>query len=127
MYNTPPVFPIYVMEKVLRWMDRSGGLSAMNKVADERADIIYRTIDESGGFYTNPIERASRSNMNVVFRISDNDLEPGFIEEAANRGMSGLKGHKSVGGCRASLYNAMPTEGAEALAEFMVEFQQRTG
>lgn len=127
LYNTPPVFSIYVMEKVLRWMDRAGGIPAMQRTADERANIIYRTIDESGGFYTNPSEEASRSNMNVVFRIADNDLEPKFIAEAASRGMSGLKGHKSVGGCRASLYNAMPKAGAETLAEFMIEFQRHSG
>jgi len=125
LYNTPPVFPIYVMEKTLRWIERSGGLAAMEAAADERAGLIYRAIDESGGFYTSPVERAGRSNMNVVFRIADNDLEPGFIEEATARGMSGLKGHRSVGGCRASLYNAMPLAGAEALAELMAEFQRR--
>jgi len=125
LHNTPPVFPIYVMEKTLRWIERSGGLAAMEAAADKRAGLIYRAIDESGGFYTSPVERASRSNMNVVFRIADNDLEPSFIEEAAARGMSGLKGHRSVGGCRASLYNAMPMAGAEALAELMAEFQRQ--
>jgi len=125
MYNTPPVFPIYVMEKVLRWMRDQGGLSAMQIAAEQRAGLIYRTIDESGGFYTNPIEPASRSNMNVVFRIADNDLEPRFITEATAAGMSGLKGHRSVGGCRASVYNAMPMAGAEALGEFMVHFHRR--
>ncbi|MDJ0924165.1 MAG: 3-phosphoserine/phosphohydroxythreonine transaminase [Acidimicrobiia bacterium] len=127
MYNTPPVFPIYVMEKVLRWMQAEGGLSAMEKKADQRAGLIYETIDNSDGFYTNPIEPASRSNMNVVFRIADNDREPQFIAEAAEKGMSGLKGHRSVGGCRASVYNAMPLAGAEALTEFMVDFKQRVG
>ena len=115
------------MEKVLKWMEDAGGLPAMQAAADERADIIYRTIEESNGFYSNPVAEGSRSNMNVVFRIADNDLEPKFISEAAARGMSGLKGHKSVGGCRASLYNAMPKAGAETLSEFMTEFQRNSG
>lgn len=127
MYNTPPVFTIYVMEKVLRWIRDQGGLPAMENAAARRAGLVYRTIDESGGFYTNPIEPDSRSNMNVVFRIAEPDLEPQFIAEATAGGMSGLKGHRSVGGCRASMYNAMPQAGAEALAEFMVDFQRRAG
>ena len=127
MYNTPPVFPIYVMEKVLRWMKDRGGLAAMDASAQERAGLIYDTIDNSDGFYTNPIEPASRSNMNVVFRIANNDLEAEFIAEAAAQGMSGLKGHSSVGGCRASVYNAMPQAGAEALCEFMAEFKKQNG
>lgn len=127
MYNTPPVFPIYVMEKVLRWMRDQGGLAAMETAAELRSGLIYRTIDESGGFYTNPIEPASRSKMNVVFRLANNDLEPRFIAEAAAKAMSGLKGHRSVGGCRASIYNAMPQAGVEALCEFMVDFQRLAG
>jgi len=125
MYNTPPVFVIYVMEKVLRWMRDRGGLSAMQAAAEQRAGLIYRTIDESEGFYTNPIEPASRSNMNIVFRIAENDLESRFVSEATAAGLSGLKGHRSVGGCRASLYNAMPMAGAEALSEFMVNFRRQ--
>ena len=123
MYNTPPVFPIYVMEKVLRWMRDRGGLPAMEAAAAARADLLYGTIDESDGFYINPVEVASRSNMNVVFRLSDHTLEPLFLSAAAERGMIGLKGHRSVGGCRASIYNAMPMTGVEALCDFMVEFQ----
>jgi len=127
MYNTPPVFPIYVMEKVLRWMKDQGGLPAMEAAAEERAGLIYAAIDDSDGFYTNPIERSSRSNMNIVFRIADHDLESQFVAEAADKGMPGLKGHRSVGGCRASVYNAMPIAGAEALSEFMVEFKRKVG
>ena len=127
MYNTPPVFPIYVMEKVLRWVHARGGLPAMEAAADDRADLLYRTIDESDGFYTNPVEVASRSNMNVVFRLSDHDLESQFVAVASGRGMVGLKGHRSVGGCRASIYNAMPMAGVEALCEFMADFQESVG
>jgi len=127
MYNTPPVFPIYVMEKVLHWMRDRGGLPAMEAAADARADLLYRTIDGSDGFYTNPVEAASRSNMNVVFRLSDDALELQFVTAAAERGMVGLKGHRSVGGCRASVYNAMPMAGVEALCEFMADFQKSAG
>jgi phosphoserine aminotransferase len=127
MYNTPPVFPIYVMEKVLRWIQDRGGLPAMEAAADARAGLLYQTIDESDGFYTSPVEGASRSNMNVVFRLSDHDLEPQFVAVASGRGMVGLKGHRSVGGCRASIYNAMPMAGVEALCEFMADFQESVG
>ena len=127
MYNTPPVFPIYVMEKVLRWMRDRGGLPAMEAAADARADMLYRTIDESDGFYINPVDVASRSNMNIVFRLSSRGLEPQFVAAASERGMVGLKGHRTVGGCRASIYNAMPMTGVEALREFMVDFQESGG
>ena len=122
MYNTPPVFPIYVMEKVLRWVEGRGGLSAMQTAADERSALLYAAIDDSDGFYANPVEPDSRSNMNVVFRLADENLEASFIAVAAGRGMVGLKGHRSVGGCRASLYNAMPLAGVEALCELMADF-----
>jgi phosphoserine aminotransferase len=127
MYNTPPVFPIYVMEKVLRWMRDRGGLIAMEAAAKARAGLLYRTIDESDGFYVNPVEVASRSHMNVVFRLSDQGLEPAFLAAAAEQGLVGLKGHRSVGGCRASIYNAMPMAGVEALRAFMVDFQDTVG
>lgn len=127
MHNTPPVFPIYVMEKVLRWIRDQGGLPAMEEAAEIRSDLIYQIIDESGGFYVSPVEPASRSKMNVVFRIADHALEPHFVAEAAANGMPGLKGHRSVGGCRASVYNAMPQAGVEALCEFMADFQRNAG
>jgi phosphoserine aminotransferase len=124
MHNTPPVFPIYVMEKVLRWVRDRGGLAAMAVAADERADLLYRAIDESDGFYVNPVEPGSRSNMNVVFRLADHDLEPVFIAEGVERGLVGLKGHRSVGGVRASIYNAMELSGVEALCDLMVDFRR---
>lgn len=127
MYNTPPVFPIYVMEKVLRWIRDRGGVAAMAEAAEERAALVYRTIDESDGFYASPVEPTSRSNMNVVFRLADRDLEAAFIAEAARRGLVGLTGHRSVGGVRASIYNAMPMSGVEALCELMDEFRSGTG
>jgi len=122
MYNTPPVFPIYVMEKVLRWVDERGGLAAMEAAAEERSALLYAAIDDSDGFYVNPVEPDSRSKMNVVFRLADERLEAPFIAAAAERGMVGLTGHRSVGGCRASLYNAMPLAGVEALCALMADF-----
>jgi phosphoserine aminotransferase len=127
MHNTPPVFPIYVMEKVLRWIRDQGGLPAMEEAAEIRSDLIYQIIDESGGFYVSPVESASRSKMNVVFRIADHALEPHFVAEATANGMPGLKGHRSVGGIRASIYNAMPLAGVETLASFMQAFESKNG
>jgi phosphoserine aminotransferase len=127
MHNTPPVFPIYVMEKVLRWIKGRGGVDAMAEAAETRAALLYQAIDESDGFYVNPVESASRSNMNVVFRLADHDLESPFIAEAARRGLVGLAGHRSVGGVRASIYNAMPLSGVEALCEMMEEFRSGAG
>lgn len=127
MHNTPPVFTVYFMEKVLRWIKDRGGVRAMEAAANERADLLYRAIDGSDGFYVNPVEPASRSNMNVIFRLVDHALEPSFLAAAGERGMLGLAGHRSVGGCRASLYNAMPLAGVEALCELMSDFRRSAG
>lgn len=126
LYNTPPVFSIWVTGKVLRWIQDAGGLKAMTAAAERRAGSVYEAIDSSDGWYDCPVEPASRSLTNVVFRLPDADLEEQFLTEAASRDFVGLKGHRSVGGCRASLYNAMPQAGADALAEFMAEFRRRT-
>jgi len=123
MFNTPPVFPIYLMGKVLKWMESSGGMGAIEKVAEEKAAIIYDAIDSSGGYYDCPVEWGSRSLMNVVFRLPSEDLEQAFLTAAAKMDLLNLKGHRSVGGCRASIYNAMPREGVQALADFMATFQ----
>lgn len=123
LYNTPPVFAIYMMGKTLKWIDGQGGLSAMEAAAGQRADLIYRAIDESGGYYRSPVDPAARSHMNVVFRLPDEDAETRFVGSAAERGMLNLKGHRSVGGVRASLYNAMPMSGVEELASFMGSFR----
>jgi phosphoserine aminotransferase len=127
LYNTPPVFAVYMMRLVLEWLKGLGGLDAAARMADERSSLLYDTIDGHSGFYSCPVERRYRSRMNVVFRLPSEELEKQFIAEADERGMSGLKGHRSVGGCRASIYNAMPVEGAQALADFMVEFARRHG
>jgi phosphoserine aminotransferase len=125
LYNTPPVFSIWVTGKVLRWIRDAGGLKAMTAAAERRAGAVYAAIDDSDGWYRCPVQQASRSPINVVFRLPDTELEARFLAEAAERDFVGLKGHRSVGGCRASLYNAMPQDGADALATFMAEFRRR--
>lgn len=121
--HTPPMFPIYLMGKVLRRMKSNGGVRALEKVAAEKAGLLYRVIDESEGFYRNPADHKVRSHMNVVFRLPEEALEKRFLKEAETRDMIGLRGHRSVGGCRASLYAALPMSSVEVLADFMVEFQ----
>ncbi len=123
MYNTPPVFAVYVVMLVTRWMrDEVGGLAEQERRNREKARLLYDAIDGSDGYYHGHADPASRSMMNVTFRLPDKDLDARFITEAAARGMVELKGHRSVGGIRASIYNAMPVEGARALADFMAGF-----
>ena len=124
MYNTPPVFAIYMMKLTLDWVKEQGGLSAMNDLADKRSSLIYEVIDSSDGWFRCPVDKGSRSRMNVVWRLPAEDLEKKLIKEALDAGFSGLKGHRSVGGCRASMYNAMPVEGAAKLAELMSNFKK---
>lgn len=125
--NTPPAFGIYVMGRVFKWIEGRGGLEAMARANREKAGIVYGAIDGSGGFYR-PVARAdSRSAMNVTFRTPSEELDARFLEEAAGRGLSGLKGHRSAGGLRASIYNAHPVAGCRALAELMKEFAGRNG
>ncbi|HSL27393.1 MAG TPA: 3-phosphoserine/phosphohydroxythreonine transaminase [Acidimicrobiia bacterium] len=121
--NTPPMFAIYLMGKVLGRMKAAGGIRALEKAAAVKAGTIYQVIDESGGFYRNPVDPAVRSHMNVVFRLADEALEKQFLKEAESAAMIGLKGHRSVGGLRASLYAALPLSSVEFLADFMREFQ----
>jgi phosphoserine aminotransferase len=125
LYNTPPVFSVWVTGKVLRWIRNSGGLKAMNAAAERKAGTVYEAIDGSDRFYTCPAEPNSRSLTNVVFRLPDGELEARFLAEAEDAGFVGLKGHRSVGGCRASLYNALPQDSADALAVFMDGFRRR--
>lgn len=122
MYNTPPVFSIWAMKLVLETVKARGGVEAVTKDNNAQAAELYRTIDESGGFYRCPVEKSVRSNMNIVWRLADTDKERIFIKEAAAAGLSGLKGHRSVGGCRASLYNAMTMDGVTRLTDFMKNF-----
>lgn len=127
MHNTPPCFAIYIVGLVARWALDLGGLKEMARRNAEKAGLLYNAIDKSGGFYRGHSQPQYRSNMNVTFRLPNEDLEALFAKEATKREMSGLKGHRSVGGLRASIYNAMPLEGVQALADFMLEFQRTNG
>lgn len=125
LYNTPPVYSIYMVNLVLKWIKENGGLSAMEKRNREKTDLIYNAIDGSNGFYRGVVQPSDRSIMNITFRLKDEELEKKFIKESEQQGFVGLKGHRSVGGLRASTYNAVPYEACKALAEFMADFQQR--
>ena len=124
LYNTPPTFGIYMLGEVLKWVENQGGLEQVAKNNEEKAALIYDVIDGSNGFYTGHAEVGSRSLMNITFRVADEELEKKFLDEAKAAGFVGLNGHRSVGGCRASAYNAVPREACQALADFMVKFQQ---
>ncbi len=126
MFNTPPTFPIYIVGLVLKWIKANGGLEGIEKINKKKAGYIYDVID-STDFYNGPVVPADRSLMNIPFRLVNEDLEKKFIAEAAEAGMIGLKGHRSVGGCRASVYNSLPLEAAKKLSDFMVEFEKKNG
>ncbi|MDQ6892085.1 MAG: 3-phosphoserine/phosphohydroxythreonine transaminase [Acidobacteriota bacterium] len=127
LYNTPPVFTIYVMRLVMKWLLAQGGLAAIGKRNADKAGRLYGAIDGSGGFYKAHAAPGSRSNMNVAFRLPSEDLEKRFVFEATANKLDGLKGHRSVGGVRASIYNAFPPAGVDALISFMREFQTKNG
>ncbi|MHB8124985.1 MAG: 3-phosphoserine/phosphohydroxythreonine transaminase [Desulfitobacteriaceae bacterium] len=127
LFNTPPCFSVYMVNLVLQWIKNNGGLAAMEKRNAEKAALIYNVIDNSGGYYQGHAVADSRSLMNITFRLPNEELEKNFAAEATKQGMIGLKGHRSVGGIRASIYNAMPVEGCMALAEFMKAFQSKNG
>jgi len=123
--NTPPVFAVYILGLVCRWIrDTHGGLAGMARHNAAKARLLYDAIDGSGGFYAGHARPDCRSDMNVTFRLPDESLERGFLAGAASRGLVDLKGHRSVGGIRASVYNAMPLEGVEMLRDWMLEFQR---
>jgi len=125
LLNTPPTFAVYMVKLVTDWiLQEFGGLERMREHNEAKARLLYDAIDRSAGFYTVHAAPGSRSSMNIAFRLPDAAREEKFLKEAAARGLCELKGHRSVGGCRASIYNAMPKEGVAALAEFMQEFQQ---
>ena len=126
-YHTPPVFAIHAMGLVFKWIKAEGGLEEMERRNNEKAALIYDVLDESGGFYIPHSRPECRSVMNITFKTGDPDLDKRFLEEASANGMSALKGHRSIGGMRASIYNAFPTEGCRTLAEFMREFARRNG
>jgi phosphoserine aminotransferase len=125
-YNTPPVFAIYIVMLITRWLrDEMGGLEEMHTRNLDKANLLYEILDEAPAFFRGHAQTDARSLMNVTFRLPSEDLEGRFIAEAAKQGLVELKGHRSVGGIRASIYNAMPREGVEALAAFMHEFHER--
>ena len=125
LYNTPPSFSVYMVNLVLRWLKNNGGLEAAEKRNAQKAALIYDAIDHSEGFYKGHALKDSRSLMNITFRLPSEELEKTFAAEATKQGMIGLKGHRSVGGIRASVYNAMSLEGCTALVNFMKDFQSK--
>jgi len=126
LYNTPPAFAVYALGLVMRWLIDQGGLSAIAVVNERKAKKLYAEIDRTG-FYRGTAQKESRSLMNVTFRLATEDLEARFVKESAAAGLDGLKGHRSVGGMRASIYNAFPEEGIDALVSFMQEFERMKG
>ena len=126
LFNTPPVFAVYLVEKVLRWLEGLGGLSAMEEINERKAAKLYARIDATD-FYSGTAAVDSRSKMNVTYRLPSEELEKRFVDEAKAAGLQGLKGHRSVGGIRASIYNACPETSVDALISFMDEFARRNG
>jgi phosphoserine aminotransferase len=129
LYHTPPTFAVYIVGLVLEWIASEGGIPGIEKRNERKAKLLYDTIESSGGFYSCPVEKASRSNMNVVFRVAGGDdaIEKNFAAEAAAARLVGTPGHRSVGGMRVSLYNAVTQEAVEALSTFMREFHRIRG
>ncbi len=127
LYNTPPSFSVYMVNLVLKWIEAKGGVAALEQYNRDKTKLIYDTIDHSGGFYRGFAQADSRSVMNITFRLQTEELEKQFVKESEQQGFVGLKGHRSVGGLRASTYNAVPLENCKALAEFMTDFQRRNG
>ena len=126
LYNTPPVFSIYALGLVMKWLLAQGGLAAIERVNERKAATLYAEIDRTG-FYRGTAAAADRSRMNVTFRLATEDLEKRFVAEATATGLDGLKGHRAVGGMRASIYNAFPEDGVAALVDFMTDFERRHG
>jgi phosphoserine aminotransferase len=127
MYNTPPAYAVYIAGLVFQWLLRQGGLTAMEKTNIAKAQLLYGAIDASGGFYRCPVASANRSRMNVPFTLKDETLDADFLQMADQHGLLQLKGHRSVGGMRASIYNAMPLTGVQALVDFMKDFSKNHG
>jgi len=127
MLNTPNTWGIYLIRLVCEWLKEQGGLASMEKKNEEKAAVLYSAIDSSGGYYVGHADRSARSLMNVTFRLPSEELEKQFASEATALGLDGLKGHRSVGGIRASIYNAFPLEGVETLVDFMQDFTVKRG
>ena len=127
LHNTPPCWSIYMVGLVFQWVKKMGGLAGIEKINRTKANLVYNAIDNNGGFYRGHALPEARSIMNIPFRLPSEELEDTFAKEAKGAGLIGLKGHRSVGGMRASIYNAMTVEGTEALVQFMKEFQKKHG
>ncbi|MCM2269113.1 MAG: 3-phosphoserine/phosphohydroxythreonine transaminase [Thermoanaerobaculia bacterium] len=127
LYNTPPAFGIYILNLVLKHLIAEGGLAATAERNERKAAKLYAAIDGSGGYYRGHAQPGSRSRMNITYRLPNEALEKAFVEEATAQGLDGLKGHRSVGGIRASIYNAFPEAGVDALVDFMADFRRRNG
>ena len=127
LWNTPATFAVYVALLVLKWLKAQGGVAAIERTNVAKATLLYDAIDGSGGYYVNPVDRKDRSRMNVPFKLRDESLDAAFLKGAQARGLIQLKGHRSVGGMRASIYNAMPIEGVRALVDWMGEFARSHG
>ena len=126
MLNTPATYAIYIAGLVFEWLQAQGGIAAIERRNIAKAQLLYDYLDHTQ-FYANGVRKEDRSRMNVVFRLSDETLDEAFLKGAKERGMVQLKGHRAVGGMRASIYNAMPVEGVRALVEYMQDFEQRNG
>ena len=127
LYNTPPTFAIYLMRNVLAWIDQQGGLVAMERRNNEKAELLYGALDRMSGFYRAPVEKAARSTMNIVFRLPTEELDDRFVAEAKKQRMVGFKGHRSAGGIRVSAYNAVSPENIRTLVSFMESFAKANG
>jgi phosphoserine aminotransferase len=127
LYNTPNTFGIYIINLIAKWLINLGGLDKMYDINKSKANMLYKCIDESNGFYKGHAEKESRSLMNITFNLATPEMEKQLIDDATKAGFNGLKGHRSVGGLRASIYNAFPTKGVEELVAFMKDFQNKNG
>lgn len=127
MYNTPPTYGIYMAGLVFQWLKRNGGLAQMEQTNISKANLLYQAIDASNGFYNCPVVKSDRSRMNVPFTLKDASLDGEFLKQADTHGLLQLKGHRSVGGMRASIYNAMPLEGVQTLVDFITHFAKQHG
>jgi phosphoserine aminotransferase len=127
MLNTPPTFAVYLAGLTFKWLKAQGGLPGIETVNFEKAKLLYQCIDDSSGFYRNNVAVEDRSRMNVPFFLADESLNASFLDGCQAAGLAGLKGHKAIGGMRASIYNAMPLAGVAALTEFMRDFARRNG
>ena len=126
MYNTPPTYAIYIAGLVFQWIKRMGGLSAMQERNRQKAQLLYEALDGSS-FYRNAVAPSCRSRMNIPFHLQDSRLDDEFLKGAQKAGLVQLKGHRLLGGMRASLYNAMPIEGVRALVDYLTDFERRRG